>query len=78
LEGYRRAFRRRLGLHHMQITDYSTGRRIRLNERMMFRAAATDPVVAAAVEEFVTRRKMGGRLLDPRIIARTLRPIPSH
>jgi flavin-dependent dehydrogenase len=78
LVGYRRAFRRRLGLHHMQITDYSTGRRIRLNERMMFRAAAKDPVVAAAVEEFVTRRKMGGRLLDPRIIARTLRPIRSH
>src|SRR4029453_10872147 len=32
LERYRRAFRRRLGPHHMQIADYSTGRPMRLSE----------------------------------------------
>jgi flavin-dependent dehydrogenase len=69
---YRRAFRRRLGPHHMQIADYSTGRPMRLNERITFRAAANDPVVAAAVEEFATRRNTILRLLDPRLVARVL------
>jgi menaquinone-9 beta-reductase len=73
LERYRRAFRRRLGPHHMQIADYSTGRPMRLNERITFRAAANDPVVAAAVEEFGTRRSTILRLLDPRLTPRLLR-----
>jgi flavin-dependent dehydrogenase len=72
LDRYRRAFRRRLGPHHMQIADYSTGRPLRRNERMAFRAAARDPVVAAAVEEVVTRRRGAGRLLDPRLLQRVL------
>jgi flavin-dependent dehydrogenase len=73
LERYRRAFRRRLGPHHMQIADYSTGRPMRLNERITFRAAAKDPVVAAAVEEFATRRSTTLRLLGPRLTPRLLR-----
>jgi 2-polyprenyl-6-methoxyphenol hydroxylase-like FAD-dependent oxidoreductase len=72
LERYRRVFRRRLGLHHMQIADYSTGRPMRLNERVMFRAAAVDPAVATAVEEVATRRRGVLRLLDPRLTARLL------
>jgi menaquinone-9 beta-reductase len=72
---YRRAFRRRLGPHHMQIADYSTGRPMRLNERIAFRAAAKDPVVAAAVEEFATRRRTALRLLDPRLTPRLLRAL---
>jgi flavin-dependent dehydrogenase len=72
LERYRRAFRRRLGPHHMQIADYSTGRPMRLNERIIFRAAAKDPVVAAAVEEVATRRSTILRLLDPRFVSRVL------
>ena len=72
LERYRRAFRRRLGPHHMQIADFSTGRRMRLNERLTFRAAAKDPVVASAVEEFATRRSTVLRLLDPRLVPRVL------
>jgi flavin-dependent dehydrogenase len=70
LERYRRAFRRRLGPHHMQIADYSTGRPMRLTERITFRAAANDPVVAAAIEEFATRRSTALRLFDPRLVAR--------
>jgi 2-polyprenyl-6-methoxyphenol hydroxylase-like FAD-dependent oxidoreductase len=72
LERYRRVFRRRLGLHHMQIADYSTGRPMRLNERVMFRAAAVDPAVATAVEEVATRRRGVLRLLDPRLTPRLL------
>jgi 2-polyprenyl-6-methoxyphenol hydroxylase-like FAD-dependent oxidoreductase len=73
LERYRRAFRRRLGPHHMQIADYSTGRRMRRNERIIFRAAAEDPVVAAAMEKVVTRRTTPAELLDPRLVPRLLR-----
>ena len=73
LRRYRRAFLRRLGPHHLQIVDYSTGRRMRLNERITFRAAATDPVIGAAVEEFATRRATFARMFDPRLAARSLR-----
>ena len=73
LDRYRRAFRRRLGPHHMQIADYSTARPMRRNERIAFRAAANDPVVAAAIEEFATRRATVLRLLDPRLGPRVLR-----
>ena len=32
-----------VGPHHLQIVDYATGRPLRLNERMTFRAAARTP-----------------------------------
>jgi 2-polyprenyl-6-methoxyphenol hydroxylase-like FAD-dependent oxidoreductase len=74
LDRYRRTFRRRLGPHHMQIADYSTGRAMRLNERMAFRAGADDPVVGAVLEAFVTRRTTVLPLLDPRLAPRVLGP----
>jgi hypothetical protein len=77
LERYRSVFRRRLALHHMQIADYSTGRAMRLNERVMFRAAAADPFVATAVEEVASRRRPMMRLLDPRLTARLIRRAPT-
>ena len=47
---------------------------MRLNERILFRAAATDPVVGAAAEEFASRRSSPLRLMiDPRLGARVLR-----
>jgi menaquinone-9 beta-reductase len=67
LERYRRAFRRRLRLHHWQITDFSSGRKLRANERITFRAAATDASVARAVEEMASRRRSPLRMLDPRL-----------
>ena len=73
LRRYRRTVVRRLGPHHMQMSDYSTGRPMRLNERLAMRAAANDPVVAAAVEEVATRRRSVLRLLDPVLTARALR-----
>jgi flavin-dependent dehydrogenase len=69
---YRRAFLRRLGPHHLQIADFSTGRRLRPNERIIFRAAARDPVVAAAIEEVVSRRAPALRMIDPRPLPRVL------
>jgi menaquinone-9 beta-reductase len=79
LRRYRSLFRSRLGPHHMQIADYSTGRPMRLNERLAMRAAVSDPVVASAIEEVATRRRSVLRLLDPRLLARALRaPSPSR
>jgi 2-polyprenyl-6-methoxyphenol hydroxylase-like FAD-dependent oxidoreductase len=67
LERYRRAFRRRLGPHYLQVTDFSSGRKLRVNERIAFRAAAADPSVARAVEEMASRRRSPLRMLDPRL-----------
>ena len=73
LDRYRRALRRRLGLHHWVIADFASGRRLLAVERLTFRAAAVDPVVAAAVEEVTTRRRSPLRMLDPRLTAQILR-----
>lgn len=70
---YRRTFRRRLGLHHWAIADLSTGRPLRANERIAFRAAARDEWVARRIEVVVTRRGSPLRLLGPVVNARTLR-----
>jgi 2-polyprenyl-6-methoxyphenol hydroxylase-like FAD-dependent oxidoreductase len=73
LDRYRRAFRRHLGLHHWTIADLSTGRRMRANEKIAFRAAARDPRFARQLEEVITRRRSPLRLLGPVVNARALR-----
>lgn len=73
LARYRRAFLRRLAPHHLQISDYSTGRPLRRNQRIVLRAAANDPVVGAAIEEVVSRRRGVHGLFDPRLMPRVLR-----
>jgi menaquinone-9 beta-reductase len=73
LDRYRRAFRRRLGLHHWQITDFASGRKLRENERIAFRAAAVDPAFARTIEEVVSRRRSPLLMLDPRLTPRALR-----
>jgi flavin-dependent dehydrogenase len=78
LERYRRTFRRRLALEHWLIADMSSGRKLRANERTMFRAAANDSITARALEEVVTRRRSSLRLLDPRLVLRRFRqPAPA-
>ncbi|HYH58930.1 MAG TPA: NAD(P)/FAD-dependent oxidoreductase [Thermoleophilaceae bacterium] len=72
LDRYRRTFRRRLGLHHWVIADLSTGRRLRANERIAFRAAARDEWVARQIEQVVTRQRSPLALLGPVVNARTL------
>ncbi len=71
---YRRAFRRRLGLHHYwQITNFASGRKLRANERIGLAAAATDPAFARALEEVASRRRSSLLMLDPRLASRALR-----
>lgn len=77
LDRYRRALRRRLGPHHLHMSDYSTGRLTRRSERMAFQAAATDSLVGAAIEEVAARRTTPLRLLDPRLTLRVWRNQPS-
>ena len=78
LERYRRAFRRRLGLEHWLIADFASGRKLRANERRLFRAAADDPVTARAFEAVATRRRSSLGRLDPRLVLRRFRhPAPS-
>lgn len=72
LRRYRRTFLRRLGPHHLQIADYSTGRRLRLNERLIFRTATRDPDVGAALERVATRRASAFAAFDPRYLPRLL------
>jgi 2-polyprenyl-6-methoxyphenol hydroxylase-like FAD-dependent oxidoreductase len=78
LDRYRRAFRRRVGLEHWLIADMATGRRLRANERMMFRAASRDATVGRAVEAVASRRRSSLRLLDPVLTGRVLlRQLPA-
>ena len=67
LARYRRAFRRRLLLHYLQVTDFASGRRLRANERIGMRAAAANPAYARAVEEVTSRRRSPLRLFGPRL-----------
>jgi 2-polyprenyl-6-methoxyphenol hydroxylase-like FAD-dependent oxidoreductase len=77
LRRYRRKFVRRLGLHHMVISEFASGRRTRACERAVFRAAVTDPEVARALEEVGSRRRQPLRMLDPRLTAHLIRPRPA-
>ncbi len=73
LDRYRRAVQRRIGLHHWLIADLSSGRKLRWNERVAFRAAARDDTVARRIEEVVSRRKSPLWLLGPALNVRALR-----
>ena len=73
LRRYRRVFLRRLGPHHVQIADYASGRPLRRNERVLYRAGARDPVVNRVFEAVGSRRVSPLRALDPRLIPRLLR-----
>jgi hypothetical protein len=67
--------RRRLGLHHHLIADYSTGRKMYPWERALYRAGAADQDVALAFDEVGSRRHSPLRMLDPRFtrdVARAL------
>jgi flavin-dependent dehydrogenase len=72
LRRYRRKFLLRLGPHHLQIADFSSGRKLRALERVTFRTAAVNPVVARAFSEVLARERSPLRLLDPRIAGRLL------
>lgn len=74
LRRYRRKFAWRLGPHHLQIADFSTGRKTRGFERLLFRKSTIDPRVAHATGEILARERSPLHLLDPRIAARLFIP----
>ncbi len=74
LRRYRRKFAWRLGPHHLQIADFSTGRDFTPLERLTFRRATTDPALANALGKVLTRERSPFRLLDPRTTSRLLVP----
>jgi flavin-dependent dehydrogenase len=73
LERYRRAHRRRLLPHYLQICDIASGRPINAMERRLYRAAARDRVVRHAFEQVGSRRRSPARMLDPRLLVRLAR-----
>jgi flavin-dependent dehydrogenase len=75
LARYRRVLRRRLGLHHYLIADYSTGRKTYRWERALFHAGATDEDAARVFEEVGSRRRSPLRMLDPRFSRHALRAL---
>ena len=74
LRRYARKFLWRLGPHHLLIADFSTGRKITLLERQMFRKAPHDPAVRRAFAETLARESSAFRMLDPRVAVRLLIP----
>ena len=74
LRRYRRKFAWRLGPHHLQIADFSTGRKMRPLERLTFRKAPLDPVLARPFGEVLARERSPFRLFDPRTAARLFIP----
>ena len=70
LERYRWTHLRRLVLHHMQISDFSSGRPSNPFERLYYRAAPRNPDVTRAVEAVAARERSPLSLLGPRNLLR--------
>jgi flavin-dependent dehydrogenase len=73
LERYRRLHRKRLGLHHLMISDISSGRPMNGFERRMARVAAHDDVVRGAFEAIGARRERPTIMFHPRVLAHLIR-----
>jgi 2-polyprenyl-6-methoxyphenol hydroxylase-like FAD-dependent oxidoreductase len=74
LARYRRKHFRRLAPHHLQMADYSTGRRLTALERLMFRRATHDAEIARAFGMLLARERPASHLLHPRFAARLVVP----
>jgi 2-polyprenyl-6-methoxyphenol hydroxylase-like FAD-dependent oxidoreductase len=70
LAAYARRRRRELALHHLAICDYSSGRRFRTPERLLFAAAARDRQTARHVHSYAARLIPVHRLVAPRALTR--------
>jgi menaquinone-9 beta-reductase len=73
LARYRRAHLRRLVVHHLQISDFSSARPANFFERLAWRASQHDPRVQSALDEIGTRRALPTKMLGPRLLVRQLR-----
>jgi 2-polyprenyl-6-methoxyphenol hydroxylase-like FAD-dependent oxidoreductase len=72
LERYRRRHRRELALHHLQTSDFSTGREMNILERTMHRAATRDAQTAAMMADVAARAEPLDRIMKPRRMARAM------
>jgi 2-polyprenyl-6-methoxyphenol hydroxylase-like FAD-dependent oxidoreductase len=72
LERYRRKHRRGLALHHLQTSDFASGREMNVLERAMHRAATRDPQTAAMMAEVAARAEPLDRIMKPRRMARAM------
>lgn len=72
LERYRRRHRRGLALHHLQTSDFASGREMNLLERTMHRAATRDPQTAAMMADLAARAEPLDRIMKPHRVARAL------
>lgn len=70
LERYRRTHRRQLALHHLQMSDFATGRELNPLERTMHRAAARDPRTAKVMAAVAARAEPLDRIMRPGAVAR--------
>jgi 2-polyprenyl-6-methoxyphenol hydroxylase-like FAD-dependent oxidoreductase len=72
LERYRRKHRRGLALHHLQTSDFASGREMNILERTMHRAATRDPQTAAMMADVAARAEPLDRIMKPRRMARAM------
>ncbi len=72
LERYRRKHRRGLALHHLQTSDFASGREMNVLERAMHRAATRDPQTAAMMADVAARADPLDRIMKPRRMARAM------
>jgi len=72
LERYRRKHRRELALHHLQTSDFSSGREMNVLERAMHRAATRDPQTAAMMADVAARAEPLDQIMKPRRVARAM------
>jgi 2-polyprenyl-6-methoxyphenol hydroxylase-like FAD-dependent oxidoreductase len=72
LERYRRKHRRGLALHHLQTSDFASGREMNVLERTMHRAATRDPQTAAMMAELAARAEPLDRVMKPRRMVRAM------
>jgi 2-polyprenyl-6-methoxyphenol hydroxylase-like FAD-dependent oxidoreductase len=73
LRRYRRKVLWRLAPHHLQMAEFSTGRRTRAIERLAFRRASADPETARALGEVLAREASVLRPLEPHLLGGMLR-----
>jgi flavin-dependent dehydrogenase len=70
LDRYRRTHLRRLALHHMQISDFSSGRPSNPFERLYYRAGARSPDTMRTIEAVAAREATPLSMLAPRNLLR--------
>ncbi len=70
LRRYRSRHTRELLLQHLMMRDYSTGRRFRLVEKLLFAAAARDERLARHVHSYAARTLPVQRFVTPAVLAR--------